>query len=167
MYLVDLAGSEPAHLWRNSTSNTGMTRYKEAIVINEGLGSLKTCMQVLNRRSGAVASKNTAMLSKYLGDLLDPEKAVFLRIIACVTPIASEPHTIQLSRGTLDYAEGIKQIKLEPAVEMDLMYSEKMEDDDRRQKRQPPPLNSDENVRRQLAFRKAETKPNKRLLGFV
>lgn len=132
IYLVDLAGSEPAHLWRNSTSKTGMTRYNEAIVINQGLGSLKACMQVLTRRSGAVASKNTAMLSKYLGDVLDPEKAVFLRIIACVTPIASEPHTIQLSRGTLDYAKAIKQIKLEPAVEMDLILLQKREDDDRR-----------------------------------
>lgn len=122
MSVVDLAGSEPAHLWRDAKNPAAMKRYNEAVVINQGLGALKSCMGAMAGKKGVIGNKNQSMLTRYLGSLLDKASKGFLRVLCTVNPIVGAAGSVaSLSKGTLDYAKEIKTIKLDRGVETDLI----------------------------------------------
>lgn len=128
MSVIDLAGSEPANLWYSKSDKALMHRYNEAVVINHGLGALKSCMSAMAGKAGAMGNKNSSMLTKILGDLLDKKTKGFLRVICTINPISKEGTVAALSKGTLEYAKEIKAIKIEPGVERDLIAMQKMMD---------------------------------------
>lgn len=99
-----------------------MKRYNEAVVINQGLGALKSCMAGMAGTKGAVANKNSAMLTKILGDLLSSNTKGMMRVLCTINPIVGIGGAIaSLSRSTLDYAKEIKAIKIEKGAEKDLI----------------------------------------------